>query len=81
MTRKRHKELTALIEQYVDDYDYDKGRTHIKVTLRLNGGTRKLSVSSSPSCPHAKNQFERDLKKAVKEMEDGLEPGTMWAKS
>lgn len=69
MTRKQLKQLRQTIETLVDDYEIQNGRTHMKVILRKNGITRKIPVSSSPSCPHAINQFERDLRRTVGEME------------
>lgn len=81
MAKKRHRELKDLIEEHVQDYDFEPGRTHIKIVLRSNGRERRLSVSSSPSCPHALNQFRRDLRKAVHELSEGLSPGAMWAKN
>lgn len=81
MAKKRHKELKAAVEGFTTDYDFEPGKTHIGITVRAFGGSRKLSVSSSPSCPHSLNQFKRDLKKVMYELEEGLEPGAMWAKS
>lgn len=79
MAKKWHKQLQEVLG--AADYDFEPGRTHIKITIRAFGRERKLTVSSSPSCPHALNQFERDLRKVMHELENGLEPGAMWAKN
>ena len=79
MAKKWHKQLQEALGEA--DYDFEPGRTHIKITIRASGRERKLTVSSSPSCPHALNQFERDLRKVMHELENGLEPGAMWAKN
>lgn len=81
MAKKFHKEIQAAIKLHTDDYDIAQTKTHIKVTLRSNGRARKLTVSSSPSCKHAINQFQREVKKAVAEMDAGLEAGALWAKN
>ena len=80
MAKKSHKDIKKVIERHTTDYDMELTKSHIKVTVRTNGRSRKLSVSSSPSCPHALNQFERDVKKAIIELEEGLDPGAMWSK-
>jgi len=81
MAKKRHKDIQKVIERHTTDYDVELTKSHIKVTVRANNKSRKLSVSSSPSCPHAINQFERDVKKALAEMNAGLEAGALWAKN
>lgn len=81
MAKKYHKDLQAVVEKFTKDYDFDPGKTHIKITVRAHGGERKVTVSSSPSCPHAINQFRRDMRKIMVELEEGLDPGAMWAKN
>lgn len=81
MAKKYYRDLRTEIEAQTEDYDFEPGRTHIKITIRAHGGERKLTVSSSPSCPHAINQFRRDLRKVMVELEQGLDPGAMWSKN
>jgi hypothetical protein len=80
MTKKYYKELRAVLDAAEADYDFEPGKTHIKITVRSHGRSRALTVSSSPSCRHATNQFRRDLRKVLHELEEGLEPGAMWSK-
>lgn len=79
MAKKWHKQLKTALGDI--DYDFTPGRGHIRIVIRAHGKERKLTVSSTPSCGHALNQFERDLRKAVSEMKNGMEPGAMWAKN
>jgi len=81
MAKKYFKDLKAVVEKFTKDYDFDSGGTHIKITVRAYGNERKVTVSSSPSCPHAINQFRRDMRKVMTELKEGLDPGAMWAKN
>lgn len=81
MASKWYKDIRRVIERHTTDYDVETTtKNHIKVVVRSAGRSRKLTVSSSPSCRHALNQFERDVKKALIELNEGLDLGTMWSK-
>ena len=79
MAKRIKRDISRVAAKYCDDFDLDYGGSHIIVTLRTNGLQRKISAGSSPSCKHFINQFERDVRKAVKEMKAGLPAGTNWA--
>lgn len=82
MARKRIRELREILDRDGwEDYDISIGKTHIKITIRLEGRTRKLTVSSSPSCPYSLAALERDLRKVRIEFQEGLNSGKMWSKS
>lgn len=63
MNRKQRKELERSVEKYFRDYTIEHGGKHIIVTVRWKTVVRKVSTSASPSCPHAVNQFERDVRR------------------
>lgn len=69
MAKKLHREIEKIVSRHADDYEIDKNRTgHIKVTVRFGKHLRRISTGGSPSCPHALNQFERDVKRAMAEL-------------
>lgn len=77
--RKRVRAIEAVIAKHCEDYDVIPTKNHISVLLRHNGTERRLSTSGSPSDGNAIRQFERDVKKAMWELTEGLPPGTAWS--
>lgn len=61
-----------MISKYCEDFTMESlSNGHISVELRSNGRSKKLTTGGTPSCPHAFNQFERDVRKAMKEVQTG----------
>ena len=73
MGKKQHaRRVEEMIAQHCADFESVTGRknAHLGFILRCNGQTRKLFTSSTPSDHRAIKNFESDVKRAVREMEE-----------
>jgi len=70
--RSREKELSAMVEKHVTDFEISQQRRsgHYCIKVHHCGKTRKLFTSSTPSDYRAIKNLESDLKKTLREMEE-----------
>lgn len=66
---KRKRALAQALKPLVDDFEIGQsGNNHFEVRITVGDASRKMHTAATPSCPHALNQFIRDVKRAICEM-------------
>lgn len=70
MSKRRIRELEAMLSKHVTDYEINKQRSgHLCITIQHAGQSRKLFTSSTPSEKRGLKNLESDLKKIMRSME------------
>lgn len=72
MNRKHEKAVRAVVAEHPGaTFEVWAGKRHDKVTLLHRGGKRVVTMSRTPSCPHAVANALADVRRALKELDHG----------
>lgn len=73
MGSKHMRQIESICKEFCDDFSVQKTRTHIKVVINYREQKKVFSVSGSPSCRHALNQFSRDVRRVLKQVDEDIQ--------
>lgn len=72
MNRKQRKAVEGVLGEFPGaTFDVWAGKRHDKVALHHKGGKRLVTMSRTPSCPHAVANALADVRRALKELDHG----------